>query len=503
MQEWDLSDDEGSECSDEGTTAERPHRDWFCPTCTYRNEGELPACSMCGTVNVFYVERERIKRVKAARVEAAAAGSRRARQERESFLASSEQDLAELDALQQPLVLKRCRPGRGFVLPLDLAVRSAYWLQAREIVGLRAVCSSLVACAESEELYGTTYWAAKKAATMARRERAWGCLSRGWRWICESATVELVEAAASFSRGEDETVDDGFGEVLAELGELGRLGDESALRRASRRTCFESLDESVRSSWRKAIDACCRRDPELLADCLDDAATMVAEQLSRTEPDILRAASLFESWTCGLERAVDVLEGLRSPQAPSLRSRSLAAFRAAYLYAVRPNIRHLECLEARIEKCLPPGLHKARLEDAARNLFAGASELANDHAFHWAVQKLVERLGPFTSLAVDHERLCGILAEIDAHADLTAPNAASFRNDIRARFLLPLRAIQLAGNRRCLQLEVQKVALPRRPHLAADDDDDDLTHPLQAPAPGCRFWGGSTRPRSSRRRFPH
>jgi len=391
-------------------------------------------------------------------------GKQRSRGEEVRREAEGEWWLEDVAELEGPLARRR-RPGRSRLpscVPAELIVRALTWLAAGEARVVREVCVELVACGEADELYEPSYAEAKARAVSEGLAERWGCLAQGWLWLRKSATTELVAAAARHATEADDRI---LGEACDDLG---RDGDE--VRRAARSTCFEALPDATRVAWRVVVLACGRADPDLLADSLGAAATMVAETLSRTEPDLLRAAALFDNWACGLERASDVLHHFRSTAA--LRARALAAFRASYLFAVRPNNRPLDAL------------HRALRRDLldAPVLLADKAELADDANFDWAAAKLADAIPP---PAADPSALLDALADIDASAYADHPDdslAAAQHLDLRARVLLPLTALHRAW-RRASRAETRHLpppsSLPRTP-----------SRPRAAPRAGTRPAAG-------------
>ena len=127
----------------------------------------------------------------------------------------------------------------------------------------------------------------------ATRDRDWGHMSRGWRWIVDEATTTLLDGTQ------------GRAPTRRDRSRAPRRGnslpprDRRRALRAAAPTAFESLDPTWRLRWQKAMRALCRaKSAAFFADCLRDPATMVAETLSRDATlTMLQRYAIFDRWS--------------------------------------------------------------------------------------------------------------------------------------------------------------------------------------------------------------
>ena len=309
---------------------------------------------------------------------------------------------------------------------------------------LRAVCFACLELGEERRQRYIPWDAARLLGVRDSRDRDWGHMSRGWRWIVDEATTTLLAAARAPSQ--PGVIDPA---LLAAANSLPPRDRRRALRAAAP-TAFESLDLRWRLQWQKAMRALCRAKSALVfADCLRDPATIVAETLSRDATlTMLQRYAIFDRWSAALERACEEVEAnledwrQNQPQhyavaeraCPTIRTRALAAFRASCLVAPRPGLpRPLESL-TRDAAALVPADAFAVAETAL------AGRPSDDNLFARVARRLSRDARPLPpSLA----GVADALEEIDGALGPGDHLDESLRQALRLRVLLPLRAARL------------------------------------------------------------
>jgi hypothetical protein len=273
-------------------------------------------------------------------------------------------------------------------------------------------------------------------------------MTTGWRWIVDRATTTLLEAARA--PPQPGPIDPA---LLAAANSLPPRDRRRALRAAAP-TAFESLTPTWRLQWQKAMRALCRaKSAVLFAECLRDPATMVAETLSRDASlTMLQRYAIFDRWSAALERACEEVEAnledwrqnhqylhyvAAERACPTIRSRTLAAFRASCIVAPRPGLpRPLESLTRDAASLVSADAY-AVAESAL------AARAHDDNLFDRVARRLArdaEPLPPYASLA----RVADVLEEVDG-ADSRRRLDESLRLGLRLRVLLPLRAARFAA----------------------------------------------------------
>ena len=474
------------EDSSDDDDASVPFATWFCPSCTFENAKANTACEACGAVRAPTPRERRMSRERAAEAEA--------RRNSEALRDEAAADLSDLsDGDDAPVVearpTQRRRPrapgqrplllalppeltrraleflpwyeskpecvarNQAFMLSIGLGDSVAALGQGTYRMRLRAVC---FACLELGEARRQRYvpWDAERLRLVREsRNRDWGHMSRGWRWIVDEATTTLLAAARAPSQagGIDPA-------LLAAANSLPPRDRRRALRAAAP-TAFESLTSTWRLQWQKAMRALCRaKSAVLFAECLRDPATMVAETLSRDATlTMLQRYAIFDRWAAALERACEEVEAnledwrQNQPQhyavaeraCPTIRTRALAAFRASCLVAPRPGLpRPMESL-TRDAAALVPADAFAVAETAL------AGRPSDDSLFDRVARRLSRDARPLPpSLA----GVADALEEIDGALGprRAGPGRAgghldeSLRLALRLRVLLPLRAARLS-----------------------------------------------------------
>ena len=455
-----------------------PFATWFCPSCTFENAKANTACEACGTVRAPTPRERRMSRERAAEAEARR-NSEALRDEAAADLSdlSDGDDATVVDA--RPTARRRVRaPGRRpllLALPPELARRALDFLAERELLDriarnqafllsmglgdsvaalgqgtyrmrLRAVC---FACLELGEARRQRYvpWDAERLRLVREsRNRDWGSMATGWRWIVDRATTTLLEAARA--PPQPGPIDPA---LLAAANSLPPRDRRRALRAAAP-TAFESLTPTWRLQWQKAMRALCRaKSAVLFAECLRDPATMVAETLSRDASiTMLQRYAIFDRWSAALERACEEVEAnledwrqnhqylhyvAAERACPTIRSRALAAFRASCIVAPRPGLpRPFESL-TRDAAALVPADAFAVAETAL------AGRPSDDSLFARVARRLARDARPLPpSLA----GVADALEELDG-ADSRRRIDESLRLALRLRVLLPLRAARYCG----------------------------------------------------------
>lgn len=450
--------DEDSSDDDEASV---PFFTWFCPACTLENARANCACEACGAVRAP-TPRER----RASRERAAAADVRRNSDALRDEAAADLSDLSDGDdaVVEAPPTARRRVRADGrrpllLALPPELARRALAFLPVSEwyrgagryslsnnFPQLRAVC---YACVELGEAGRTDQaWQKLRARSiLISRDRNWGSMATGWRWIVQAATNNfLVAARAPPQSGRIDPA------LLAAANSLPPRDRRRALRAAAP-TAFETLPETARLQWQKAMRALCRaKSAVFFADCLRDPASMVAETLSRDATlTLLERYVIFDRWSEALERACEEVEAnledwrqnyshvyaVAERACPTIRSRALDAFRASCLVAPRPGLpRPLESLMRDAAS-----LVSADAYAVAETALAG-SAASDDTLFERAARRLSRDA---TALPLSLVGLADALDEIDGACSHYRRDQL-LRRRLRLRVLLPLRAARLAAN---------------------------------------------------------
>ena len=465
---------ERDEDSSDDDDASVPFATWFCPSCTLENAKANTACEACGAVRAPTPRERRVSRERAAEAEA-----RRNSEALRDEAAADLSDLSDCDDTvveARPTARRRVRVGRPLLLALppelarrtleflpwykserdDRIARNAAFMQSLGVhpagaaaalahgtygMRLRAVCFACLELGEERRQRYIPWDAARLLGVRDSRDRDWGHMSRGWRWIVdEAATTLLVAARAPLQPGAIDPA------LLAAANSLPPRDRRRALRAAAP-TAFESLDPTWHLRWQKAMRALCRAKSALVfADCLRDPATIVAETLSRDATlTMLQRYAIFDRWSAALERACEEVEAnledwrQNQPQhyavaeraCPTIRTRALAAFRASCLVAPRPGLpRPLESL-TRDAAALVPADAFAVAETAL------AGRPSDDNLFARVARRLSRDARPLPpSLA----GVADALEEIDGALGPGDHLDESLRQALRLRVLLPLRA---------------------------------------------------------------
>jgi len=466
--------------SDDDDDASVPFATWFCPSCTLENAKANTACEACGAVRAPTPRERRMSRERAAEaesrrnsealrdeaaadlsdlsdgddatvVEARPTQRRRVRAHgRQPLLLALPPELARraLDFLAERELLDRIARNQAFLLSMGLGDSVAALGQGTYRMRLRAVC---FACLELGEARRQRYvpWDAERLRLVREsRNRDWGSMATGWRWIVDRATTTLLDAARA--PPQSGAIDPA---LLAAANSLPPRDRRRALRAAAP-TAFESLPPTWRLQWQKAMRALCRaKSAVLFAECLRDPATMVAETLSRDASiTMLQRYAIFDRWSAALERACEEVEAnledwrqnhqylhyvAAERACPTIRSRALAAFRASCIVAPRPGLpRPLESL-VRDAAALVPADAFAVAETAL------AARAHDDNLFNRVARRLArdaEPLPPYAPLA----SVADMLEELDG-ADSRRRLDESLWLALRLRVLLPLRAARFAA----------------------------------------------------------
>ena len=467
--------------SDDDDDASVPFATWFCPSCTFENAKANTACEACGAVRAPTPRERRMSRERAAEAEA--------RRNSEALRDEAAADLSDLsDGDDAPVVearpTQRRRPrapgqrplllalppeltrraleflpwyeskpecvarNQAFMLSIGLGDSVAALGQGTYRMRLRAVCFACLELGEERRQRYVPWEDYRLRRVRESRDRDWGHVSRGWRWIVDEATTTLLAAARAPSQagGIDPA-------LLAAANSLPPRDRRRALRAAAP-TAFESLTPTWRLQWQKAMRALCRANSAVLfAECLRDPATMVAETLSRdTTLTMLQRYAIFDRWSAALERACEEVEAnledwrqnhqylhyvAAERACPTIRSRALAAFRASCIVAPRPGLpRPLESLVRDAASLVSADAYAV----AETALAARAHE---DNLFDRVARRLArdaELLPPYASLA----SVADMLEELDG-ADSRRRIDESLRLALRLRVLLPLRAARFAA----------------------------------------------------------
>ena len=479
---------ERDEDSSDDDDASVPFSSWFCPSCTLENARANCACEACGAVRAS-TPRER----RASRERAAAADVRRNSDALRDEAAADLSDLSDGDdaVVERPTARRRVRAsGRRpllLALPLELARRALAFLPpisrprglSQPLARIRAVCYACLELAEASREIPAEFkhftweftaarsaevatmrhwrggidqmennhfaaWDAMRAAHIIRsRDRDWGSMATGWRWIVHEATTTLLAAARAPPQpgGIDPA-------LLAAANSLPPRDRRRALRAAAP-TTFETLPETARLQWQKAMRALCRaKSAVFFADCLRNAVSMVAETLSRDATlTLLERYVIFDRWSAALERACEEVESnledwrqnmrvhyvIAERACPTIRSRTLAAFRASCLVAPRPGLpRPLESLMRDAAALVAPDAFAV-----AETALAGNA--TDDALFALVARRLSRAAKP---LPPPLAGLADALEEIDGARNHNRLDS-SLRLALRLRVLLPLRAARL------------------------------------------------------------
>ena len=339
---------------------------------------------------------------------------------------------------------------QAFMLSIGLGDSVAALGQGTYRMRLRAVCFACLELGEERRQRYVPWEDYRLRRVRESRDRDWGHVSRAWRWIVDEATTTLLAAARAPPQlgGIDPA-------LLAAANSLPPRDRRRALRAAAP-TAFESLTPTWRLQWQKAMRALCRaKSAVLFAECLRDPATMVAETLSRDATlTMLTRYAIFDRWSAALERACEEVEAnledwrqnhqylhyvAAERACPTIRSRTLAAFRASCIVAPRPGLpRPLESL-VRDAAALVPADAFAVAETAL------AARAHDDSLFNRVARRLARDaeppgLPPYMSLA----SVADMLEELDG-ADSRRRIDESLRLALRLRVLLPLRAARFAA----------------------------------------------------------